>query len=157
MKQRTEMGRCNFYSMTCHTIVASVLTLAYGIETFIKNERGLLYFVIVAVLGMGPIIMEQIAYKKNPETTMVKHFIGYGFAVYYAFLLFTATNPLTFTYVLLMILVISVYNDIVYALKINIGCVILNIVQVVIGAKTNSLGYTNYCDGWIFSYIVKCT
>lgn len=143
MKQRTEMSRCNFYAMTCHTIVASVLTIAYGIETFVKHERSSLYFIILVALGMLPVLVEQIFYKKNPETTMVKHFIGYGFAVYYAFLIFTATNPLTFTYVLLMILVISVYNDFVYALKINIGCVILNIVQVVIGAKTNSLGYTN--------------
>ena len=143
MKQRTEMGRCNFYAMTCHTIVASVLSLAYGIETFIKHERTPIYFLIMLVLGMGPVIAEQIFYKKNQDTTMVKHFIGYGFAVYYTFLLFTATNPLTFTYVLLMILVISVYNDIVYALKINIGCVILNVVQVIIGARTGSLGYTN--------------
>ena len=143
MKQRTEMGRCNFYAMTCHTIVASVLSLAYGIETFIKHERTPIYFLIMLVLGMGPVIAEQIFYKKNQDTTMMKHFIGYGFAVYYTFLLFTATNPLTFTYVLLMILVISVYNDIVYALKINIGCVILNVAQVIIGARTGSLGYTN--------------
>lgn len=143
MKQRTEMGRCNFYAMTCHTIVASVLTVAYAIETFVKHERSILYFIILVALGMLPVLAEQIFYKKNPETTMIKHFIGYGFAVYYAFLIFTATNPLTFTYVLLMILVISVYNDFSYALKINIGCVILNVIQVVIGAKTNSLGFTN--------------
>lgn len=143
MKQRTEMGRCNFYAMTCHTIVVSVLTLAYAIETFVKQEREIVYFLIMMLLGLGPVIMEQIAFKKNQETKMIKHFIGYGFALYYAFLLFTATNPLTFTYVLLMILVISVYNDIVYALKINIGCVILNIIQVIIGSQNNSLGFTN--------------
>ena len=125
MKERTEMGRCNFYAMTCHTIVASILSLAYGIETFVKHERTILYFVILLALGLLPVLGEQICFKKNQDTTMIKHFIGYGFAVYYAFLLFTATNPLTFTYVILMILVISVYNDIVYALKINIGCVIL--------------------------------
>ena len=143
MEQRTEMGRCNFYAMICHTIVVSVLTLAYAIETFAKNQRSILYFGIMVLLGMVPVVLEWISYKKNQDTIMVKHFIGYGFALYYAYLLFTATNPLTFTYALLMILVISVYNDIFYALKINIGCVVLNIVQVVIGAQTNSLGYTN--------------
>lgn len=143
MKQRTEMGRCNFYAMTCHTIMASILTIAYAIETFAKQEREPWYFIVVALLGLVPVILEQILYKKNNETTMVKHLIGYGFAVYYTFLLFTATNPLTFTYVLLMILVISVYNDIVYAIKINVGCVILNIIQVVIGATQNKFGYIN--------------
>ena len=143
MEQRTEMGRCNLYAMICHTIVVSVLTLAYAIETFAKNQRSILYFGIMVLLGMVPVVLEWISYKKNQDTIMVKHFIGYGFALYYAYLLFTATNPLTFTYALLMILVISVYNDIFYALKINIGCVVLNIVQVVIGAQTNSLGYTN--------------
>ena len=143
MKERTEMGRCNFYAMTCHTVVASILTGAYGIETFVKHERSVLYFLVLIALGMIPVLLEQIAYKKNQDTTMIKHFIGYGFAVYYAFLLFTATNPLTFTYVILMILVISVYNDFAYSLKINIGCVVLNVIQVIIGAKTNSLGFTN--------------
>ena len=108
MKQRTEMGRCNFYAMTCHTVMVVILTIAYAIETFVISEREPLYFLVVALLGLAPVILEQILYRKNNETKMVKHLIGYGFAVYYAFLLFTATNPLTFTYVLLMVLVISV-------------------------------------------------
>ena len=143
MKQRSEMGRCNFFAMTCHTVMCSILTLAYAIETFVKNEREVWYFLVMTLIGLGPVIMEQIAYKKNNETKMVKHFIGYGFAVYYVFLVFTATSSLTFTYVMPMILIISVYNDIVYSLKINVGCIIVNIVQIVIGASNHSLGYTN--------------
>lgn len=143
MKQKTEMSRCNFYAMTCHLIVVLALVVAYALETFVKHERETWYFLVVAALGVIPVILEQIFYRKNADTTMIKHLIGYGFAPFYGFLLFTATNPLTFTYVLLMILVISVYNDIKYALKINIGVVVLNIAQVIIGANTNSLGYTN--------------
>ena len=143
MKQRTEMGRCNFYALTCHTVMVVILTIAYAIETFVKNEREPLYFLVVALLGLVPVILEQILYRKNNETKMVKHLIGYGFAVYYAFLLFTATNPLTFTYVLLMVLVISVYNDMAYTIKISIGVVILNVIQVVIGATQGKFGYIN--------------
>ena len=143
MKQRSEMGRCNFFAMTCHTIIGFVLTAAYGIETFVKGERAAWYFLIVVLMGLGPVIMEQIAFKKNNDTTMVKHFLGYGYALFYIFLVFTATNPLTFTYAMPMILIISVYNDIVYSLKINIGCIIVNIAQIIIGASTHSLGYTN--------------
>lgn len=143
MKQRTEMGRCNFFAMTCHTIIAIILTAAYGIETFIKGEREAWYFLVVALMGLGPVIIEQITFKKNNDSTMIKHFIGYGYAAFYVFLLFTATNPLTFTYSMPMILMISVYNDIVYSLKINIGCIIVNIVQVIIGASNHSMGFTN--------------
>ena len=143
MKQRTEIGRCNFFAMTCHTIIAIILTAAYGIETFIKGEREAWYFLVVALMGLGPVIIEQIVFKKNNDSMMIKHFIGYGYAVFYVFLLFTATNPLTFTYSMPMILMISVYNDIVYSLKINIGCIIVNIVQVIIGASNHSMGFTN--------------
>lgn len=143
MKQRTEMGRSNFYAMTCHTIIALVLTAAYGIETFIKGEREPWYFIVVVLMGLGPVLMEQIVFKKNNDTTMVKHFIGYGYALFYIFLVFTATNPLTFTYSMPMILIISVYNDLAYSLKINVGCIIVNIAQIIIGASNHSLGYTN--------------
>ena len=75
MKQRTEMERCNFFAMTCHTIVVSVLTLAYAIETFVKQEREIVYFLIMMLLGLGPVIMERIAFKKSQETKMIKPFI----------------------------------------------------------------------------------
>lgn len=158
MKQQTEKSRCNSYAMNCHTIVALVLVIAYGIETFVKNEREPWYFIVVAGLGLFPIIMERIMYRRNAETTMVKYLVGYGFIPFYAFLVFTATNPLTFTYILLIILVISVYNDIKYALLMNIGVVIINIIQVVIGANTKSLGYTNLAGAeiQILLVIIMC-
>ena len=72
---------------------------------------------------------------------MIKHFVGYGYAIFYTFFLFTSTNNMFFMFVIPMILVISVYNDIAYSIKINIGIIIESIVAVIIGANTGSLGY----------------
>ncbi len=143
MKTRTEIGRNNFYAMICHTIMDVMLVAAYSLETFAKHERGIVYFLIVMALGLTPLIIEWVCFRKNEETTMVKHCIGYGFAIFYTFLLFTATNPLTFTYVLLMIPVISIFNDKAFSIKVNTGAIILNIAHVIIGVTTGGLGYIN--------------
>lgn len=142
MEKTTEKGRSNFFAMTCHTIMVVILLLAYAVETFVKHDRAWWYFLIMLVLGGVPVIVEQMTYKKDNETDKLKYYIGYGFLIFYAFLLFTANNPLTFTYIMLIIMVVCVFNDKKFAMGISIINVIMNVIQVVIGASTGSLGYT---------------
>ncbi len=149
MKNRTEAARSNFYAMTCHIIMAVILVAAYALETFAKGQRELWYFAVVCILGLVPIGIEFFFFKKNEETPAVKHCIGYGFAVFYVFLLFTATSPLTFTYVVLMIMVISVFNDRAFSLKVNIGAVVCNIVHVILGITTGGFGYLDLASAEI--------
>lgn len=142
MKNTTEKSRSNHFAITCHTIMVSIIIVAYGIETFVKGDRQWWYFLTVVALGIAPVIAEQVVYRKKKDAGRVKYSVGYGFLCLYAFLLFTASNPLTFTYIMLIIMVICVFNDIKYAIGVNIITVILNIIQVIIGGVTGGLGYT---------------
>ncbi len=143
MKNRTEAARSNLYAMTCHIIMAVILVAAYALETFAKGERALWYFAVVCVLGLVPVGIELFFYRKNNETSAIKHCIGYGFSLFYMFLLFTATSPLTFTYAILMIMVVAVFNDSAFALKVNMGAVLCNIIHIVLSITTGEFGYVN--------------
>lgn len=143
MKNQSEKSRCNFYAMTCTTVLSVGLMFAYGLETFAKHDREPLYFVILCVLIIAPLTFAQVYYRKNSESQLIKYCVGYGFLVYYGYLLFTANNPLTFCYALLLVLLVTVYNDKIYAMQINTLVVIMNIIQIVIGYNTKSFGYTN--------------
>ncbi|MBQ6815402.1 MAG: chemotaxis protein [Lachnospiraceae bacterium] len=142
-KKITEKARCNYYAMMCHTVVTAVLILAYAIEVFAKHDRSIVYFIIMILLGGLPVLIEHLFYKKDNETEKLKLCIASGFIIFYGYLLFTANNSLTFTYAVLIMLVMCVFNNQKYSLIFNSVIIVLNIVQVIIGANTNSLGYTN--------------
>lgn len=142
MEKMTEKSRSNFFAMACHTTIVVILLVAYAIETFVKHDREWWYWLIMVVIGGVPVIIEQMAYKKDNEYDRLKYCLGYSFLIFYAFLLFTANNPLTFTYIMLIIMVICVFNDKKFAMGISIINVILNVIQVIIGANTGGLGYT---------------
>ena len=65
------------------------------------------------------------------DTKMIKHFVGIGYAILYTFVMFTTNNHFTFVYVIPMLIAITVYNDFKYSLPIEVGMVIVNVVQLV--------------------------
>lgn len=130
-KSYSEKASTNLSGMLCHMIVALVLSIAYVAE-FLKGARTIGYVCLFLAIILFPCIVELIAYIKNKENGLIKHLIGYGYAIGYTFAMFTTTNMLTFTFVYPMLIAISVFNDYKYALKINIGAVIVNIVQIII-------------------------
>lgn len=142
-KVRTEMARINLYAVVCYMIVAVILTAAYAIETFGKNARSVEYFIVTLLLAMVPAISAVVLYRKNSESKIVKHVILYGYLVFYGFLLFTATTPLTFTYIVLMIVISAIYNDKKFAIQLSVIAVVMNVIQVIIAANTNSGAYIN--------------
>ena len=98
---------------------------------FLKGDRTLLYVLVTIVLAMAPVAGEFISYKKMHDTKMIKHFVGIGYAILYTFVMFTTNNHFTFVYVIPMLIAITVYNDFKYSLPIEVGMVIVNVVQLV--------------------------
>ena len=131
IESQSEMARCNKVGMVCHTIVSAVIGIAYLAE-FAKGSRTLLYVLLTIVIGIASPVAEWIVYKKDKNSTHIKHFIGYGFAIFYIFIMFTTNNKLVFTYVIPMLIAITVYNDYKYSIPINTGVIIINIAQVVV-------------------------
>lgn len=131
IESQSEMARCNKVGIVCHTIVSVAIGIAYLAE-FAKGSRTLLYVLLTIVIGIASPVAEWIVYKKDKNSTHIKHFIGYGFAIFYIFIMFTTNNKLVFTYVIPMLIAITVYNDYKYSIPINTGVIIINIAQVVL-------------------------
>lgn len=154
MKQKTlsDKARNNKTAMLTHGISVAVMTTfcvlqsASGLQTW-----G--YSLLVAILGFVPVIADYIFWRKNSETTMIKHIVAIGFAIFYTYTLFTSFNNIVFAFVIPMILVISIYNDARYSLMINAGTVIESFLIVIIGAKTGKFGY-NGIDSAIIQVVV---
>lgn len=140
---KTELERCNRTAMTCHLAQSVLITAIYLEQTFI-GKRGWLYMLLVAVLALGPVACEFAAWSKDRESRAIRFLVAYGFGALYTVLLFTATNFMVFLYVLPLLLVISVYNDRRYSLKINTAALLENIVVVVAGAVTGGFGFRDY-------------
>lgn len=66
---------------------------------------------------------------------MIKHFVGIGYAILYTFVMFTTNNHFTFVYVIPMLIAITVYNDFKYSLPIEVGVVIVNVIQLALFLK----------------------
>lgn len=136
----SERNRNNLFATVGHGVCSIIMCVIVIIQT-INLNRAPWHILVAFLLGLGPVVGEIICYVRKPKTTMVKHFVGYGFAVFYTFFIFTGTNNMFFMFVVPMILVISVFNDIKYAIKINVGVIIESIIIVILGATKGGFGY----------------
>ena len=131
----SELARNNKVAMNAHTIdVIIMLTFV-----LLQAQAGMVsfaYFLIVAIVGLAPVVTEHINFKKNMETSSIKHLVAIGFAIFYTIILFTSIHSLVFVFVIPMILIVSVYNDSRYMLLINTGTILESILVNVIGATT---------------------
>lgn len=129
-----ELARENTVAMNCHFLVCGIISIAYFVE-FLKGDGTLLYVLATIILAMGPVVGEIICYKKQHDTKMIKHFVGIGYAILYTFVMFTTNNHFTFVYVIPMLIAITVYNDFKYSLPIEVGVVIVNVIQLTLFFK----------------------
>ena len=129
-----ELARENTVAMNSHFLVCGIISIAYFVE-FLKGDGTLLYVLATIILAMGPVVGEIICYKKQHDTKMIKHFVGIGYAILYTFVMFTTNNHFTFVYVIPMLIAITVYNDFKYSLPIEVGVVIVNVIQLALFFK----------------------
>lgn len=128
----------NKIALICYTITSLILLLAYVVELF-KGARTIQYFMVFIFLNLAPLIWAIIAFKRNPEKKYIRSIIGVGYAIFYTFVIFTSTSQIAFVYVLPMMLAIGIYADKQFSLRISVGAVIVNGLQIAYEAKT--IGY----------------
>ncbi len=129
-RKMSDMARCNKMVMIAHCTEAFILPVAYLLEYF-KGARSLLYILIFSIITLAPAIIEIIVYAGNRESKAIKYLVGYGYAATYTFALLTTQNNLAFVYVVPLLISITVYNDFLYCIKINVGCFLVNLAQVI--------------------------
>ena len=135
----SEAKRVNKVTILCHGIISVLILIAYFLEV-LKGSRGLLYYGVMFVLGLTPVAAEIALFKKDPENRHIRKVVGYGYAILYAFAIFSTNSILPFIYIVPMLIVITLYSDIGFCVKVGIGGLILNAIDVVYRAV--SVGFT---------------
>lgn len=138
--QISDTWRNNRTALTGHTIEALIIVIFY-ISRFLRGERSLLYALAIAVLALIPVMLGYFYFFKDRETSMIKHTVGIGFAVTYSVMVLTTTEANIYVLVIPMILLVTVFGDVAFSIKINIGTVILSLIMTIGGAYTGRFGY----------------
>lgn len=137
-RRMTDIARINRAAILCHGGIDGIITLAYLVEV-IKGSRSIPYFVLIAALAMVPVIVEGVLYKANKESRAVKHVMACCYLALYAVAIFTTNSILPFTYIIPMMVVITLYSDQKYCLAIGVAALLFNIGDVAYQAVT--IGY----------------
>ena len=101
----------NKVALVCHIVIGILLALAYAVEVA-KGDRTILYYVVFTILALGPGLGEILIYRKNPDDTRLRYYIAVFYSIFYAFVVFTTTNLVSFTFIIPIYLVLILYSDI---------------------------------------------
>lgn len=130
-----ELALANKRALQAMTALCSIISLAYLLE-IAKHTRSVGYVAIVIILNVIPNVLGWAFYAKQNDTSMVKHVVGVGYAIMYTFVLMTTSNLLVFTYVIPMLIIISLYDDVRYTTIIGVGVVIVNVIAIVLEMRS---------------------
>lgn len=155
-REATEKERSNGLVFYSHALISGILMLFYLKQLF-TGARSLAYIGLVVFLAIAPVVGEYLFWRQDRETPMIKHFVAIGFAIFYTVVLFTANNNLVFVFVIPLLIVITVFNDFQYCVKINTGTVLETILVVIIGATTGKCGYAGLNSAFIQVMIMVIT
>ena len=130
LASKSELAIANKAATVSVTIINLIICAAYILEV-VKGHRTVAYVAITIVLALLPIVSSWFFYMNDNESEIVKHTVAIGYAIMYCYVLFTASNPLVFTYVIPMMAIVLLYGDHSYLTKIAVGATIVNIADVI--------------------------
>ena len=102
----TALARNNRTCMIAHTATAGVMLLLLFLQAATRGINPAV-LTISCILGIAPVAAELLYWKKNHETTAIRHLVGNGFAVFFTFYIYTSTTFMASVFVIPMIVVIS--------------------------------------------------
>ena len=125
-----ELKQVNKVAVFCHAIIVAALLGAYVVEVF-KGTRTVGYYAVFSALAAIPLIANLVLLKLNPANKLIKHILGFGYGIFYCFVIFTTIEPVAFTYAIPMLVVILLYNDLRYCTVISSSAVLANIIYTI--------------------------
>lgn len=123
--QRQENARNNKLVTQIHTLSTVVITIFILLQ-FVSGRTSVVQLLLTFLLGPCVSIAMIILQKKEVDNPYIKHIASYGFALFFTYEMLTASESLVFILVVPMVYAVTVYGDVKYLIKINLGIFILN-------------------------------
>ncbi len=141
MLQREETARNNKLVTQIHMLSTVVITIFILLQ-LVSGRASVLQFLITLLLGPCVSVAMVVLQKKEAGNQYIKHIASYGFATFFTYEMLTSSESLVFILVVPMVYAVTVYGDVKYLIKINLGIFILNIITIAGGATTGKFGYS---------------
>jgi methyl-accepting chemotaxis protein len=139
----SEHARVNRAAIICHTSVDVVLFFAYFME-WMKGSRTLSYFLLIAALTLIPVVFETCFYLRNRESKWIRYNIAVFYTLLYAFVIFTTTSDVAYTYILPVFMIIQLFSDAIYCSLFCVTEILVSVIHILYYAKT--VGYQDSGD-----------
>ena len=136
----------NRVALVCHIVLGILLVGAYAVEVM-KGDRTIPYYVVFSILAIGPALGEILVYRKNPDDTRLRYYIAIFYSIFYAFVVFTTTSLVAFTFIIPIYLVLLLYSDIKLCDFVSGGGVVVNIaflVYLIASGRFNTADMATY-------------
>jgi len=113
------------------TIMNVVLALAYLIEV-VKGVRTIGSYALIAALCIVPSVLAIVTYLKKKDSELIRYISGIGFGLLYGYIMMTTSSELTFSYVIVALVILMVYIDMKLLYMLGIYALLVNIIRIVI-------------------------
>lgn len=133
-----EKKEINKTAAFCHTVIVIALLASYALEV-VKGARTMGYYAVFAPLAALPVVIEWILYKRNPADKRIQHVMGFGYSIFYIFVIFTTNNVTAFTFAIPLYVVITLYSDVRYCILVSSGGFLSNLVFVIYQGMTGGI------------------
>lgn len=149
----SETHYMNLRFMQCDIIVSAVIVLAYILEV-VKGSRSIPYVAILDALVLAPIIIGCLMYKKDPEKRAIRDIFAFGYIIMYGYVLLTSTSILAFTYIILILVAIQVFQNAKLSLQIGVLSLAINIAYIVYTCVTQEVTKAMTADFEIQFFVI---
>lgn len=85
------LARNNKVCMIAHIATDSVMLLLLILQAATRGISPVV-LLISCILGTVPVAAEIFCWRKNPETTAIRHLVGNGYAIFFTFYIYTSVT-----------------------------------------------------------------
>lgn len=142
------MRSMNATAISGQLIMNVVIALAYLIE-LIKGVREPLSYLVVALLCFVPCIGTICVFYRKKESALIRYIYAIGFALLYAYVMFTTSTNMTFSYVIVAFVMLMIFMDTKLLAGLGVWAILVNIVIIIQKASAGTLVGTELTDAEI--------
>jgi methyl-accepting chemotaxis protein len=132
------MASTNKTAISGMIVMNLVLALAYALEV-VKDTRSFGSYAVILALCVVPSVLAIVLFMKRRDTAAVKYTFAVGFALLYAYIMFTTSTTLAFCYVIVAYVILMVYTDTKLLSGVGVSALLTNVILIIKKAMAGSL------------------
>lgn len=128
----------NLTALLGTVIMNTVLSVAYFIEVA-KGVRSIGMYAIQVLLCMLPLVLAILIYLRNRNTAAIRYILSGGFLLFYITAMATRSTGMVFCYVIILLVLMTVYADRRLSVSLGILAVVINVADAIYRSVTVGL------------------